>query len=92
MWFSSAFARACDTAAEVGLRVALEFLPPNNIPDAGVALDLDGNRRPIDAPGVGAEGAGDLFDRGAIGAIEKVEIGDDVTYDYAITNTAAPSL
>lgn len=35
-----AFARACDRAADVGLRVALEFLPPNNIPDAGVALDI----------------------------------------------------
>ena len=35
-----AFARVCDRAAEVGLLVAIEFLPPNNIPDAGVALDI----------------------------------------------------
>ncbi len=35
-----AFARVCDRAADVGLRVALEFLPPTNIPDAGVALAL----------------------------------------------------
>ncbi len=34
------FARVCDRAAEVGLRVALEFLPPTNICDAGVALAL----------------------------------------------------
>ena len=35
-----AFARVCDRAAESELRVAIEFLPPNNIPDAGVALDI----------------------------------------------------
>jgi sugar phosphate isomerase/epimerase len=35
-----AFARVCDRAADVGLHVALEFLPPTNIPDAGVALAL----------------------------------------------------
>jgi sugar phosphate isomerase/epimerase len=34
------FARVCDRAAEVGLRVALEFLPFNNIPDAAVALEI----------------------------------------------------
>jgi len=35
-----AFARVCDRAAEVGLRVAIEFLPPNNIPDARTALAI----------------------------------------------------
>jgi sugar phosphate isomerase/epimerase len=37
---SKRFARVCDRAAEVGLRVAVEFLPPTNIPDARVALAL----------------------------------------------------
>jgi sugar phosphate isomerase/epimerase len=35
-----AFARVCDRAAEVGLLVAIEFLPFNNIDHAGVALDI----------------------------------------------------
>lgn len=35
-----AFARVCDRAGEVGLRVAIEFLPPNNIPDARTALEI----------------------------------------------------
>lgn len=35
-----AFARVCDAAAEAGLQVALEFLPFNNIDDAGVALEI----------------------------------------------------
>ncbi len=35
-----AFARVCDRAARSELRVAIEFLPPNNIPDAGVALEI----------------------------------------------------
>jgi sugar phosphate isomerase/epimerase len=35
-----AFGEVCDRAAESGLQVAIEFLPPNNIPDAGVALDI----------------------------------------------------
>ena len=35
-----AFARVCDRAADVGLRVAIEFLPPNNVPDARSALAI----------------------------------------------------
>ena len=35
-----AFARVCDRAAEVGLLVALECMPFNNISDAGVALEI----------------------------------------------------
>ncbi len=35
-----AFARVCDRAAEVGLRVAIEFLPPNDVPDAKTALAI----------------------------------------------------
>ncbi len=35
-----AFARVCDRAAEVGLRAAIEFLPPNDVPDARTALAI----------------------------------------------------
>lgn len=35
-----AFARVCDRAAEVGLRVAIEFLPPHDVPDARTALAI----------------------------------------------------
>jgi sugar phosphate isomerase/epimerase len=34
------FAALCDQAAEVGLKVALEFVPTTNIPDAGVATRI----------------------------------------------------
>jgi sugar phosphate isomerase/epimerase len=44
---AAAFARVCDRAAEVDLRVAIEFLPFNNIVDAGVALEIvNGADRP----------------------------------------------
>ena len=34
---AAAFGRVCDRAADVGLRVALEFLPPNDVPDFAAA-------------------------------------------------------
>ena len=37
---AASFGRACDHVAGCGLRLALEFLPWTNVPDAGVALEL----------------------------------------------------
>ncbi|QZS52706.1 sugar phosphate isomerase/epimerase family protein [Rhodococcus opacus] len=34
------FASLCDRAADVGLQIALEFVPTTNIPDAGTALSI----------------------------------------------------
>ena len=37
---ATAFAAACDRVESSGLRLALEFLPWTNVPDAGVALEI----------------------------------------------------
>ncbi|MEY2522902.1 MAG: hypothetical protein QOJ66_1467 [Ilumatobacteraceae bacterium] len=34
------FAELCDAAAEVGLILSIEFVPPSNVPDANVALGI----------------------------------------------------
>jgi sugar phosphate isomerase/epimerase len=34
------FAELCDAAAEVGLILSIEFVPPSNVPNANVALDI----------------------------------------------------